>query len=232
MAHRHGRLSSGVWIKRVLDVAVALVAIAVTAPLWLVVALAIKLTSRGPVLFRHNRVGQNGELFTMLKFRSMRPGVDSTALARSGDPRITPIGKLLRKVALDEWPQLVNVVLGDMSIVGPRPALPEMVSFYENDQKSRLDVRPGLTGWAQVNGRNSLPYHERLDLDVWYVKHQSLWLDFKITLKTVPVMFSSTGLYQEETRPWERRPKSSAVQGPETRRHDQHPASPESGGQS
>ena len=192
--------------KRVLDWAVAATVVLVAFPFWIVAAVAIKLTSPGPVLFRQRRVGIDGREFMMIKCRSMRVGSDPTSLAKGDDPRITRVGRWLRSSALDELPQLINVLRGEMSVVGPRPALPEMVPHYRGDQRERLAVRPGMTGWAQVNGRNSLPYHDRLRLDVWYVRNRSLWLDLRVLARTVPALLKREGLYQEDPRPWERTP--------------------------
>ena len=195
-------------VKRALDLVIASSVIAATSPLWLPVVLLIKVTSPGPVLFRQTRVGLHGRPFTMLKFRSMKHGSDPTSLANSDDPRITTLGRWLRSIAVDELPQLINVLRGEMSIIGPRPALPEMVPYYKGEESRRQDVKPGLTGWAQVNGRNSLPYRDRLSLDLWYVRHWSLWLDLLILVKTIPAVFSRSDLYQNNPRPWERRSDS------------------------
>ena len=146
----------------------------------------------------------------MVKFRSMVVGADSTSLVGSEDPRITRVGRWLRSTSLDELPQLINVLRGEMSIVGPRPALPEMVPHYTEEERRRQDVKPGLTGWAQVNGRNSLPYYERLRLDAWYVRHWSLWLDLTILIRTIPVLLRGRGLSQDDPRPWEHRPRSGS----------------------
>ena len=135
-------------------------------------------------------------------------GADRTSLARSGDPRITRVGSWLRVTALDEVPQLINVLRGEMSLVGPRPALPEMLPHYTEEEAARLEVKPGLTGWAQINGRNALPYHDRLRLDRWYVENWSPWLDLIILVRTMPVLLKGRGLFQEDPRPWEGRPSS------------------------
>ena len=194
------------WGKRVEDIVIAVAALMLISPLWLAVVLAIKIPYWEPVFYYQRRIGLRGREFKVIKFRSMIVGADNTSLAASHDPRITRVGKWLRAASLDELPQLINVLRGEMSVVGPRPALPEMVSHYTNEERRRLDVRPGLTGWAQVNGRNALPYHERLRLDVWYVENWSLWLDLVILLRTTPVLIRAQGLSQEDARPWE--PKS------------------------
>ena len=194
-------------VKRTMDLVIAVTVIVVAFPLLFAAAAWIKLTSPGPIFFLQRRVGRDGREFRMVKFRSMRVGVDSTSLANSeDDPRITRVGQLLRKTAFDEVPQLWNVIRREMAVVGPRPALPEMVPHYTDEQRQRLRVRPGLTGWAQVNGRNALPYHQRLEKDVWYVRNWSVWLDVRILIKTLPALVSQRGLYQEDPRPWERQP--------------------------
>ena len=197
-------------VKRAIDLFIAIAVVSITSPLWLVAAVLIKLTSPGPVFYRQRRVGIRGREFNMIKFRTMTVGADSTALAQRHDPRITRVGAWLRTASLDEFPQLVNVLRGQMSVAGPRPALPEMVPHYTDDERKRLNARPGLIGWAQVNGRNNLPYHERLRLDQWYVEHWSVWLDLLILIKTIPVLFSRRGLSQDDPRPWEHRPTASS----------------------
>ena len=193
-------------VKRSIDIFIAIVVISTTSPLWVLTAVLIKLTSSGSVFYRQRRVGLHGAEFDMLKFRTMTVGSDSVSLAQADDPRITKIGSILRPTSLDELPQLINVLWGEMSICGPRPPLPEMVPYYTADESKRLNVRPGLTGWAQINGRNRLPYHERLRLDQWYVEHFSVWIDLFILIKTVPVLFSGRGMVQDDPRPWENRP--------------------------
>ena len=198
------------WAKRALDLAMALLVLLLTSPFWLLVALLIKATSAGPIFYYQRRIGLGGREFNMVKFRSMAVGADSTSLAGSLDPRITRVGRWLRNTSLDELPQLINVLRSEMSIVGPRPALPEMVPHYTENERRRLGSRPGLTGLAQVNGRNSLPYHKRLRLDAWYVEHWSLWLDLAILIRTIPVLVRGTGLSQDDPRPWEHRPRPRA----------------------
>jgi exopolysaccharide biosynthesis polyprenyl glycosylphosphotransferase len=190
-------------VKRLLDVAGALVALVVTSPLLALAALAIKLDDRGPVLYRQQRVGRDGEEFELLKLRTMivdahRHGA-GWAVDR-GDPRITRVGGVLRRLSIDELPQLWNVVRGEMSLVGPRPTLAYQVERYTPRQRRRLEVTPGLTGWAQVNGRASLPWDERIELDVWYVEHRSFWLDLKILARTPFALFSGT--YKGQTGGW------------------------------
>lgn len=171
--------------KRALDLALAVPAFVLMLPLMAGIALAIRWSMGSPVLFRQVRTGQEGELFTILKFRSMRNRPD----APDGDPRdaerITRLGRVLRATSLDELPSLWNVVWGDMSLVGPRPLLPEYLPLYSTRQARRHEVPPGVTGWAQVNGRNAITWEEKFEHDVWYVDHQSLALDLKILLLTI-----------------------------------------------
>jgi lipopolysaccharide/colanic/teichoic acid biosynthesis glycosyltransferase len=165
--------------------------------------LAIRLESRGPVLYRQRRVGLGGEPFELWKLRTMVPKAETMGAGvyvLEGDPRITRVGKLLRRFSLDELPNLVNVLKGDMAIVGPRPTVQEQVDRYTERQRRRLEVKPGITGWAQVNGRTSLPWPERIELDVWYVEHRSLWLDLRILAKTARMLATGHGLYSEDLK--------------------------------
>jgi lipopolysaccharide/colanic/teichoic acid biosynthesis glycosyltransferase len=190
-------------VKRLLDVAGALVVLVVTSPLLALAALAIKLDDGGPVLYRQPRVGRDGKEFELLKLRTMVVGADRQGAGWAvdkGDPRITRAGSVLRRLSIDELPQLWNVLRGEMSLVGPRPTLAYQVDRYTPRQRKRLDVTPGLTGWAQVNGRASLPWDERIELDVWYVEHRSLWLDLKILARTPFALFSGT--YKGQTGGW------------------------------
>jgi lipopolysaccharide/colanic/teichoic acid biosynthesis glycosyltransferase len=166
-------------------------------------ALAIKLEDGGPVLYRQRRVGLNGEEFELLKLRTMVVGAEGRGAGfavNEGDPRITRAGRLLRRLSLDELPQLWNVLRGDMSLIGPRPTLAYQVAQYTPRQRRRLEVKPGLTGWAQIQGRAALPWDERIALDVWYVDHRSAGLDLKILLRTPLALF--TGTYKGETGGW------------------------------
>ena len=176
------------FMKRIFDLLVALGLILILAPLFLLVVLAVRLTSVGPVLFRSQRVGKGNKLFTMYKFRTMRidtPQV-ATHLLREPDQFLTPIGKLLRRTSLDELPQLINVVRGEMSLVGPRPALFNQEDLIALRSAGGVDqLTPGVTGWAQVNGRDELPIPEKVKLDEWYLKNRSAWLDLKIVGMTV-----------------------------------------------
>jgi lipopolysaccharide/colanic/teichoic acid biosynthesis glycosyltransferase len=184
-------------VSAAMDKLVAAAALLLAAPLIGAAVVAIKLGSRGPAIFRQPRVGRDGVLFDMYKLRTMVVGSDrgpDVALSL-GDPRITRIGALLRRYSLDELPNLVNVLRGEMAIVGPRPTIPSQVERYTDHQRRRLEVKPGLTGWAVVNGRVSLSWPERIELDIWYVDHRSLWLDLRILAKTLWLLVSGHGLY-------------------------------------
>ena len=202
------RRTVGLAVKGATERVVALAALVLLLPVLLAVALAVRLDSRGPALFRQTRVGRDGRHFAMVKFRSMRTDAEAarTALlaedASDGrlfklreDPRITPLGRRLRTYSIDELPQLWNVVRGEMSLVGPRPALPEEVARYEFDPQRRLAVKPGLTGLWQVSGRSDLPWQEAIRLDLHYVENWSLWLDVRILLRTVSAVVSHRGAY-------------------------------------
>lgn len=184
----------GLTAKRVVDVGLAGFVLAVTAPIWLVLGCAVLLTMGRPVLFRQQRAGRDARPIRVVKFRTMSAEVDATgALLPDGD-RLTRVGRWLRRTSLDELPQFLSVLSGDMSLVGPRPLPMAYVDRYSPRQRRRLEVDPGLTGWAQVNGRNSLSWPERLELDVWYVEHRSLWLDLCIMVRTVGVVVSGSGV--------------------------------------
>ena len=182
-------------MNRALDVATAAVGLTLTSPFLAASALAIKLEDGGPVLFRQTRVGKDGEDFELLKLRTMVVGAErqgSGYAVDRGDSRITRVGRLLRKTSIDELPQLWNVVRGEMSLIGPRPTLRYQVEKYTARQRKRLDVRPGLTGWAQIHGRATLPWDERIELDVWYVEHRSPRVNLKILLRTPLALFGGT----------------------------------------
>jgi lipopolysaccharide/colanic/teichoic acid biosynthesis glycosyltransferase len=177
--------------KRLLDVAILAVAAIPAALLGLLAAVAIKLTSRGPVFFRQTRIGMGGDPFEVVKFRTMLAGPNPLI---PDDSRITSAGRVLRRFSIDELPQLLNVAHSEMSIVGPRPALPQQAELYDALQRQRLAVRPGLTGWAQVNGRNAIPWAERITLDLEYVERQSARFDFHILRRTAGVMLGGEGV--------------------------------------
>jgi lipopolysaccharide/colanic/teichoic acid biosynthesis glycosyltransferase len=188
---------------RALDLAVASLVLTVTAPLLALAAILIRLESRGPVVYRQRRVGLHGEPFELWKLRTMVPGAETMGAGiyvMEGDPRITRTGRLLRRFSLDELPNLVNVLKGEMAIVGPRPTVQEQVDRYTERQRRRLEVKPGITGWAQINGRTSLPWPERIELDVWYVEHRSLRLDLRILARTARMLATGHGLYSDELK--------------------------------
>jgi len=183
-------------VKRMFDLVGALLILVLLSPLLLLVALAIKITSPGPVIFKQQRLGLHGNIFYLYKFRSMIPNAEkigSGMFVEKDDPRITFVGKFLRKTSIDELAQLFNVIRGEMSLVGPRPAPLHHLNKYDERQKKRLSVKPGITGWAQVNGRLAIYWPERIELDVWYVEHYSFWLDIKILIKTVAVVLLRRG---------------------------------------
>jgi lipopolysaccharide/colanic/teichoic acid biosynthesis glycosyltransferase len=185
-------------LPRSVDVALAAAGLLVASPLLAVAAVAIKLDSRGPALYRQRRAGRDGREFDLYKLRTMHPGADPVGVGTpvlAGDPRVTRAGRLLRRLSLDELPNLVNVLRGEMAIVGPRPTLPAQVELYSAHQHRRLEVKPGLTGWAQVNGRAGIPWAERIELDVWYVDHRSATLDLRILFRTARLLASGRGLY-------------------------------------
>ena len=188
---------------RALDLILAALALALLSPLLALAAVLIRLESRGPVLYRQRRVGRGGEPFELWKLRTMVPKAESMGAGvyvLEGDPRITRVGRLLRRFSLDELPNLVNVIRGEMAIVGPRPTVQEQVDRYTERQRRRLEVKPGITGWAQVNGRTSLPWPERIELDVWYVEHRSLRLDLRILARTARMLATGHGLYSEDLK--------------------------------
>ncbi len=190
-------------MNRAFDVAVAGTGLALASPLLALAALAVKLADGGSVLYRQTRVGKDGEDFELLKLRTMVVGAEVIGAGYAvdrGDPRITRAGALLRRLSLDELPQLWNVVRGDMSLIGPRPTLRYQVERYDERQRRRLDVKPGITGWAQVHGRAALPWAERIELDVWYVEHRSPLVDLKILLLTPLALFGGT--YKGKTGGW------------------------------
>jgi len=191
--------------KRALDVTLAGAALAVSAPVLAAAALAVRLESPGHPIYRQRRVGMDGRPFEVYKLRSMVSGAEGMGAGLAvdeGDARITRVGTLLRRTSVDELPNLVNVLRGEMSLVGPRPTVQVQVDRYTERQRGRLAVRPGITGWAQVHGRASLPWHERIELDLWYVEHASLRLDLRVLLLTVRMVLRGAGLYRGETGGW------------------------------
>jgi lipopolysaccharide/colanic/teichoic acid biosynthesis glycosyltransferase len=190
-------------VNRALDVAGASVALALTSPVLAFAALAVKLEDGGPVLYRQTRVGKDGVGFELVKLRTMVVGAETRGAGwavNEGDPRITRTGRLLRRLSLDELPQLWNVVRGEMSLIGPRPTLAYQVERYTARQRRRLEVKPGITGWAQIQGRARLPWEDRIELDLWYVDHRSPSVDLKILLRTPLALIGGT--YKGETGGW------------------------------
>ena len=190
-------------MNRVVDAALAGVGLALSSPVLAAAALVIKLDDRGPVLYRQRRVGLNGDEFELVKLRTMEVGAEHRGAGfavNEGDSRITRAGRILRRLSLDEIPQLWNVVRGDMSLIGPRPTLSYQVERYTPRQRRRLEVKPGITGWAQIHGRARLPWEERIELDVWYVEHRSPWVDLKILARTPASLFAGT--YKGESGGW------------------------------
>jgi lipopolysaccharide/colanic/teichoic acid biosynthesis glycosyltransferase len=197
-AHRVGLNLLAVLVKDVADRVLAILGLAALSPLLAVIALAIRVDSPGPTFYRERRAGRRGRVFRIYKFRTMVVGAEYIGLGRNiarNDKRITRVGKWLRRTSVDEIPQLVNVALGQMSIVGPRPAPFHHVASYTDHQRRRLEVRPGITGWAQVNGRNSLSWEDRIELDIWYVDHWSPLIDLRILQRTPRALLSGTDLY-------------------------------------
>ena len=188
-------------IKRAFDIVVSLIALTLLSPLIGLIALAIKLDDRGSVLYVDKRADRDGRTFNLHKFRSMVVGADRIVLGRAvakDDPRITRVGKFLRQFTLDELPQFFNVFKGDMSVVGPRPGTTAQAEMYNDFERRRLEMRPGMTGWAWIHGRNNLPWEERIKLDIWYVDHWSFWLDLRILVKTPLIVLKKEGLYGKE----------------------------------
>ncbi|MDY6451262.1 sugar transferase [Acinetobacter faecalis] len=184
-------------IKRLLDIVIASIALILLSPVYFIVAHKVKKNLGSPVLFRQVRPGLHGKPFEMIKFRTMKDAVDANGNPLPDSERLTPFGKMLRATSLDEMPELWNVIKGDMSIVGPRPLLMEYLPLYNEEQSKRHDVRPGITGYAQVNGRNAISWEKKFELDTWYVENQSLWLDFKIMLKTVKKVLAKDDISAE-----------------------------------
>ena len=184
-------------VKRLFDMLAAAGALLLLAPVLLLLAVLIRSRLGSPVLFRQARPGRGGEPFTMLKFRTMTDERDEQGQLLPDADRLTGFGRWLRSTSLDELPELINVLRGDMSLVGPRPLLMEYLPLYNERQRRRHDVRPGITGWAQVNGRNAITWEEKFELDVWYVEHQSLWLDLRILWRTVIAVLKRSDIEHE-----------------------------------
>jgi lipopolysaccharide/colanic/teichoic acid biosynthesis glycosyltransferase len=191
--------------KRLLDIAVAGLALIPVAPVLGLAMLAIRLESPGHPIYRQRRTGWNGHEFEVIKLRTMVSGAENIGAKLAvdeGDTRITRVGAFLRRTSIDELPNLLNILRGEMSLVGPRPTLPVQVAQYTERQRRRLEARPGLTGWAQVNGRASLPWPERIELDIWYLENATLWLDLKILFLSARMAITGHGLYRVETGGW------------------------------
>ena len=184
-------------LKRILDITIASTALILLSPVYLIVAHKVKKNLGSPVLFRQVRPGLHGKPFEMIKFRTMKDALDAEGNPLPDSERLTPFGKMLRATSLDEMPELWNVIKGDMSIVGPRPLLMEYLPLYNEQQAKRHNVRPGITGYAQVNGRNAISWEKKFELDTWYVENQSLWLDFKIMLKTIKKVIAKDDISAE-----------------------------------
>lgn len=186
------------YIKKILDFIFALILLLLVAPIMLLAAMAIKLDSPGPVLFKQKRPGKNGKIFTVMKFRTMRIETEKDGRPLSDMERMTRIGSFLRKTSIDELPQLFNILRGEMSFIGPRPLLVQYLDYYTPEQMRRHEVTPGISGWAQVNGRNAISWEEKFKLDVWYVDNISFWLDAKIFLLTVWNVLIRKGINSSE----------------------------------
>lgn len=193
-------------IRRAIDIVLGTLALIVAAPVIAVAMAAIRLESRGHPIYRQRRVGKGGREFDLLKLRTMVDGAEHVGAGlaiNENDPRVTRVGAFLRRTSLDELPNLLGVVRGELSFIGPRPTIPVQVAQYTERQRGRLQVRPGITGWAQVNGRASLPWSERIELDLYYIEHRSLALDARILWRTVAIVLGGSGLYKGQTGGWE-----------------------------
>ena len=193
-------------IRRAVDIAVSATLLVLSAPVVAAAMVAIRLESRGPALYRQRRIGRDGRPFDVLKLRTMVDGAEHIGAGLAvdeNDSRITRVGTFLRRTSLDELPNLLNVLRGEMSLIGPRPTVPVQVERYTPRQRGRLAIRPGITGWAQVNGRASLPWSERIELDLHYIEHRSLALDLRILWRTPAMVLGGSGLYKGETGGWE-----------------------------
>jgi len=189
------------FFKSLLDIIFGWILLIILLPVFIILGILIKLDSKGPVFFKQVRIGKGEKPFVIYKFRSMVDKAEEIGMGRNlskDDLRITKVGDFLRNWSLDELPQIINIAIGDMSFIGPRPTLDYQVKAYNDTQRKRLLMKPGVTGWAQVNGRNSLTWEKRIEFDVWYVENYSLWLDVKILLKTFKVALLREGLYGED----------------------------------
>ena len=192
-------------MRRLFDVVVAAGALALASPFLLAALIAIPLESRGSPIYRQRRIGKDGHPFDVVKLRTMVSGAEGMGAGLAvadGDTRITRVGRILRRTSLDEVPNLLNVLKGEMAIVGPRPTVPVQVEQYSARQRGRLAVKPGITGWAQVNGRAEIPWDQRIELDLWYIEHRSLALDAKILWRSVRIVFGGDGLYRGDGPAW------------------------------
>jgi len=193
-------------IRRAIDIFGGALACLLATPVVAVAMVAVRLESPGHPIYRQRRVGKDGREFDLLKLRTMVDGAEHVGAGlaiNEDDPRVTRVGALLRRTSLDELPNLLSVVRGDMSFIGPRPTIPVQVAQYSGRQRGRLAVRPGITGWAQVHGRASLPWSERIELDLYYIEHRSLALDLRILWRTIAIVFGGSGLYKGQTGGWE-----------------------------
>lgn len=188
-------------IKRIIDILVALIALILLLPVIVVLCIMVKMKLGSPVFFSQERPGLHEKIFKMYKFRSMTDDRDDSGMLLPDAQRLTPFGKFLRSTSLDELPELWNVLKGEMSLVGPRPLRVSYLPLYNSTQRKRHNLRPGITGWAQVNGRNTVSWEDKFDMDVWYVENQSLLLDIKIILKTIAVVLKRDGINQSESTP-------------------------------
>jgi len=190
-------------VKEIFDRVVSFIALIVLLPIFLIVAVLIKIDSKGPIFFLQERVGKDGRIFKIFKFRTMTLGADKitkTTIFNQSCPYITRVGRFLRRSGIDELPQLINVFRGEMSLVGPRPTLPYQVAKYNDYQRKRLIVKPGITSWALIHGRNKLTWNERINYDIWYVEHWNFGIDIRVLFKTIWVVAKGEGLYAEEGR--------------------------------
>jgi len=190
--------------KRIIDLILSLCALLLLSPIVTILAVIIRLNIGSPVLFTQNRPGKNGELFKFLKFRTMTDETNEQGVLLSDDQRGTRVGRILRQTSLDELPSFINVLRGDMSLVGPRPLLNEYLPLYSLKEARRHDVKPGITGWAQINGRNAISWEEKFELDVWYVNNQSIYLDIKIMFLTVSKVLKREGINSSSTTTMEK----------------------------